>query len=93
VAQSKRREILATVKQSLGYLGMKIDCSKLSNKDDLVVLIGTVFILLQFGFVIYLAATENTFLSGFIASTIIWKWKDWVYNPINNYLELHWPSS
>jgi len=72
---------------------MKIDCSKLSNKDYLVVFIGTVFILLLFVFVIYLAVTENTFLSGFVASTVTWKWKDWVYNPIDNFLELHWHSS
>jgi len=71
---------------------MKIDCSKLSNKDDLVVLIGMLLILILFGFVIYLAASENTFLSGFIASTITWKWKDWVYNPIDNFLEQHWPT-
>jgi hypothetical protein len=72
---------------------MKINCSKLSNKDDLVVLIAMLFIFLLFGFVFYLAATDNTFLSGFIASTITWKWKSWLYNPVNNFLELHWPSN
>jgi hypothetical protein len=72
---------------------VKIDCSKLSNKDDLIVFIGMIFIFSLFGFVIYLAATEYTFLSGFLAATITWKWKDWVFNPIDNYLENHWPFS
>jgi hypothetical protein len=72
---------------------VKIDCSKLSNKDDLIALIGMLFILSLFGLVIYLASTENTFLSGFLAATITWKWKEWVFNPIDKFLENHWPSS
>jgi len=55
---------------NIGNLDVKIDCSKLSNKDDLIALIGMLFILSLFGLVIYLASTENTFLSGFLAATI-----------------------
>jgi hypothetical protein len=56
-------------------------------------LIGTLFILSLVGLVFYLATTDNTFLGGFLAATITWKWKDWVFNPIDNFLEKHWPFS
>jgi hypothetical protein len=72
---------------------VKIDYSKLSNKGDLVVLIGALFIFSLFGIVIYLAATENNFVAGFCAATITLKWKCWVFDTIDNFLERHWPPS
>jgi hypothetical protein len=78
---------------NVGYSTVKIDCSKLSNKGDLVALLGGLFIFSLFGVVIYLAATENAFLAGFMAATITWKWKCWVFDPIDHYLERHWSSS
>ena len=71
---------------------MKLDTSKLSNKDDLVALLAVVVLFAMFGFVFYLSATANTFASGFISSTIIWKWRDWYYVPVDRFLEAHWPS-
>jgi hypothetical protein len=72
---------------------MKIDCSKLSNKDDLVVLLSMIVIFVLFAFTLYLAANNNTFLSGFSAATIIWKWKPWFYEPIDKFLEKNWTFS
>lgn len=71
---------------------MKIDTSKLSNKGDAVVLLGLVVTLALFGLVFYLAATANTFLAGFVAATIVWRWKAWVYEPIDRLLERCWPG-
>lgn len=69
---------------------MSIDRSKLSNKGDLMALIGIVCIFSLFALVIYLAYSENSFLSGFLASTIVWKWKEWAYTPIDNFFEKNW---
>ena len=71
---------------------MKIDTSKLFNKDDVVVLLGLVITLALFALVFYLAATLNTFLAGFVAATTVWRWKAWIYVPIDQLLERHWPS-
>ncbi|EOX3381145.1 hypothetical protein ACPFUC_003659 [Vibrio cholerae] len=68
-----------------------LDTSKLSNKDDLIVLIALIVLVIMVVLVLYLASTENTFLAGFTAATITWKWHDWLYKPVDTFLEKHWP--
>lgn len=68
-----------------------LDTSKLSNKDDLIVLIALIALALMVALVMYLASTENNFLAGFTAATFTWKWHDWLYKPVDNFLEKHWP--
>ena len=70
---------------------MKIDCSKMSNIGDLASLIAILVIAGVFGFVLYLSATSNTFFAGFIAASITLKWKIWIYDPIEQFLETNWP--
>jgi hypothetical protein len=70
---------------------MKLDTSKLSNKDDLIVLLSLIILFTLFGLALYLAVNENSFLSGFLSATIIWQWKSWFYEPIDKLLEKHWP--
>jgi hypothetical protein len=70
---------------------MKIDCSKLSNKGDLLVLIALIFMVGIFCLIVYLAFA-HTFLAGFVSATLVWKWQVWFYVPIDNLLEKHWPS-
>jgi hypothetical protein len=71
---------------------MKLDTSKLSNKDDLIVLLSMIILFTLFGLALYLAVNENSFLSGFLSATIIWKWKSWFYVPVDKFLEKHWPA-
>ncbi|MGR5296968.1 hypothetical protein ACPV5U_19095 [Vibrio mediterranei] len=68
-----------------------MDTSKLSNKDDLIVLIVFVVALLMLALVTYLVLTEKTFLAGFSVATLIWKWHEWLYKPVDVFLEKHWP--
>lgn len=69
---------------------MKIDTSKLANKSDLIVLIALIAMIVILGLIIYLA-TINTFIAGFISATLTWNWKRWFYDPIDRFLERHWP--
>jgi uncharacterized membrane protein len=69
---------------------MKIDCSKLSNKDDLLTIIAVVVVTAILGFTIYLAAYQNSFIAGFFSATVTWKWHEWIYSPIDNWLEKIW---
>lgn len=70
---------------------MKIDCSKISNKTDFIMLAGIVLLLCVLCLVAYLAATNNSFIAGFVAATFVWKWKSWIYEPIDRLAERHWP--
>lgn len=70
---------------------MKIYFSKLSNKGDLAALIAMLLIGCIFGFVFYLAATSNSFFAGFVAASIAWNWKNWIYDPLDQFLEKNWP--
>ena len=70
---------------------MKIDCSKLSNKGDLAAFFAMLMIGCLFGYVAYLSATDNSFFAGFISASIVWKWKSWIYDPIERVLEKYWP--
>lgn len=70
---------------------MKIDCSKMSNKCDLAALIAMLLLAGLLAFVVYLAATSNTFFAGFVAASITFKWKSWIYDPVDQFLEKNWP--
>jgi hypothetical protein len=72
---------------------VKIDRSKLSNKDDLVALGCLLVLFLLMGMIMYLAANEENFEAGFVAATATWKWKQWLYDPMDRFLEKHWPFS
>ena len=69
---------------------MRLDCSKLSNKGDLLAIIVCLALFALFGLVIFLAATENTFVAGFLAATITWKWHEWVFKPADRLLNRLW---
>lgn len=70
---------------------MKLDCSKLANKDDLILLLSIGFLLLLLGLVLYLASAVDSFWAGFVAATLVWKWKAWFYEPVDGFLERNWP--
>jgi|LGVE01.1.fsa_nt_gb hypothetical protein len=71
---------------------MKIDCSKLSNKEDAVTLFGMVLILAAFAFAIYLSIFVRSFWGGYVSATIVWKWKDWIFTPLDRWLDRCWPE-
>mgnify|MGYP005993564755 CR=1 FL=1 len=72
---------------------MKLDYSKFSNKDDLVAIAGAMIIMALIGAAVYLAVTENKFLCGFLSAIITLKWKAWVIDPIDSFLERNWPET
>lgn len=59
---------------------MQIDCSKLANKDELLSLLFTVFLIGTFALIVFLA-TIDTFLAGFCSASLIWNWKRWIFQP------------
>lgn len=69
---------------------MKIDCSKLSNKGDLMALVGLMIIATAFAVAIALAIYVNAFYAGFLSATILWKWHAWLYEPIDAWLDRLW---
>ncbi|MDD3575720.1 MAG: hypothetical protein PHT38_02400 [Halothiobacillus sp.] len=71
---------------------MKIDCSKLSNKYDLLALVGILIIVIAVAAAFAIAAYINTFTAGFFSATIIWKWQEWLYRPIDRLLDKLWSS-
>ncbi len=71
---------------------VKLDSSKISNKDDLILFLSICFLLLLLGLVVYLAYAVDSFWAGFVAATVIWKWKAWFYEPVDRFLERNWPS-
>lgn len=71
---------------------MKIDTSKISNKDDLMVILLLFLFICIFAFIIFLSVTGKSFFAGFIAATLTWKWKLWFYEPADAFLEKHWPT-
>lgn len=66
-----------------------IDCSKLSNKDDLMALIFIIVIASLFFVALYLSSI-NSFLAGFVSATIVWRWKAWIYKPLDILLDSIW---
>ena len=79
------------LKYSRGIATVKLDCSKRSNKDDLVMLVVMIFLIFLFAIAVFLGA-NNSFLSGFVSATIIWKWYDWIYKPVDRFIERNWPT-
>ena len=71
---------------------MKIDCSKLSNKDDLVSLIVILLSIAIMAAVILLQLSGESFLAGVVAATAVCKWRQWIYAPVDGFLERHWPG-
>lgn len=71
---------------------MKIDCSKLSNKDDLVSLIVSCISIAIMAAVILLQLSGESFLAGVVAATAVCKWRQWIYAPVDGFLERHWPG-
>lgn len=71
---------------------MKIDCSKLSNKDDLVSLIVSCISIAIMAAVILLQLSGESFLAGVVAATAVCKFKQWIYVPVDGFLERHWPG-
>lgn len=69
---------------------MKLDCSKISNKGDLMALVGLVVLAAAVGVALALAAYVNTFSAGFFSATIVWKWHDWLYRPLDAWLDRLW---
>ena len=72
---------------------MKVDCSKISNKGGLIAMVGVVVIFAALGIAIALAVYVDSFIAGFVSATIVWKWHDWIYQPIDRALDKLWPQS
>ena len=70
---------------------MNIDTSKLSNKDDLVTVLVFFVFMGILAALFYLLLADDAFEAGFLFATAIFKAKDWVYRPIDNFLDKHWP--
>jgi divalent metal cation (Fe/Co/Zn/Cd) transporter len=70
---------------------MNIDCSKISNKTDLLALVGMVVIVALLAIAVLLAVYVDNFWAGFFSATITWKWHDWIYKPIDRLLDKLWP--
>lgn len=69
---------------------MKIDCSKLSNKDDLVILIVSAISIVILIAVVLLQLRGESFLSGVVAGVTVCKWKCWIYRQVDVFLDKHW---
>jgi len=69
---------------------VRLDCSKISNKGDLMALAGLVILATAFGLALLLAVYVNTFAAGFFSATVIWKWRDWLYKPMDAWLDKLW---
>lgn len=70
---------------------MKLDTSKIANKDDFIIILSFCFLLMLLGLVLYLAFAVDSFWAGFVAATVVWKWKAWFYEPVDGFLERNWP--
>ena len=69
---------------------MKLDCSKISNKGDLMALVGLMVLTAVLGLAVILAVYVDRFAAGFFSATIIWKWYSWLYKPMNAWLDKLW---
>lgn len=72
---------------------MRIDCSKISNKGDLLILVSLVLIVAVVGFAMFLAVYVHSFVAGFISATCLLKWHEWIYKPVDRMLEQLWRES
>ena len=64
---------------------MKLDCSKISNKGDAMALIAVL--------VLTVAVYVDKFVAGFVSATIIWQWHDWIYKPVDAWLNRLWAKN
>ena len=69
---------------------MKLDCSKISNKGDLMALVGLLVLTAVIGLALVLAVYVDRFVAGFFSATILWKWHDWLYKPMDAWLDKLW---
>lgn len=69
---------------------MKLDCSKISNKGDLMALVGLLVLTAAISLALALAVYVDKFAAGFFSATIIWKWHDWLYKPMDAWLDKLW---
>lgn len=69
---------------------MRIDCSKTSNKGDLLAILGVTTLMLLAVVVFSLAVFVDAFWGGFLAATIVWKWKAWCFDPLDRVLDRLW---
>tara|TARA_X000000950_G_C13672644_1_gene560587 strand:+ start:149 stop:373 length:225 start_codon:yes stop_codon:yes gene_type:complete len=71
---------------------MKVDCSKLANKGDLLSLLFTVILIGAVVLVVFLT-TIDTFLAGFCSASLVWNWKRWIFTPLDTLLDALWPDN
>lgn len=69
---------------------MKLDCSKISNKGDLMALVGLLVLMSAISLSLVLAVYVDKFAAGFFSATIIWKWHDRLFKPIDAWLNKLW---
>ncbi len=58
-----------------------------SGKGTLLMLFGLLTIAAALGTAVVLAFYGDSYFAGFLSATIIWKWHDWLYKPINRVLQ------
>jgi hypothetical protein len=63
-----------------------VDCSLAANAGDLLSLLFIAIVCCVLIFAVLLAYYTTNFISGFVASTIIWKWKAWLWRPMDKIL-------
>ncbi|WP_282109258.1 hypothetical protein [Shewanella algicola] len=70
---------------------MKIDCSKMANKSDLMALILTFICIIGFCIIAFIAS-YNHFIAGFFSASLVWNWRRWLYMPLDKWLDKLWPE-
>ena len=69
---------------------MKIDCSKLSNKSDLIALLCFIITVGVLVFIVYLTMVNQTFMAGLLSASIYWNWKRLIYDPLDTLVDRVW---
>jgi hypothetical protein len=72
---------------------MKIDCSKLSNKGEVMTVIALVILVAAIAAVLLCATYIDSFAAGFLCATAVWNWKRWLYDPMDRLLDKCWPEA
>lgn len=72
---------------------MKLDCSKISNKGDAMALIAVLVLTVALCLALALAVYVDKFVAGFVSATIIWQWHDWIYKPVDAWLNRLWAKN
>lgn len=68
----------------------RIDCSRISNKGDLVAIVGVLALTAILVLTLALAVYVDKFAAGFFSATVIWKWHSWIYKPLDAWLDRLW---